>query len=66
MAVRFQRVDQDRAVLAAVTFQVTLPVAVDIQASRHAPPGNRLFPDTGSHDPAAPGMVARQTNVEGY
>jgi len=59
MAVRFQLVDQDRAVLAAVTFQVSLPIAVDIQASRHSPAGNRLFPDTGSDDPAAPSMIAR-------
>jgi hypothetical protein len=51
--------------LTAVPGQITLTIAVDIQPPHHPPPDNRLLPDSCSYTPAAPSLLARQSNVDG-
>ena len=58
-------VDHDRALLAAVSAQVALPVAVEVQPARHHRSGNRLFPDAGVHRLPVPRDVAWQADVHG-
>jgi len=49
--------------LAPMAAQITLPVAIDVQAADAATTGNRTFPDTGVYRAAAPLNVARTTYV---
>ncbi len=62
--VGFDLVDQHRPVFAAVTGQVPLSVAVDVQASHHPPALDRRLPNSGMNDLPLPWNVARQANVD--
>jgi hypothetical protein len=61
--VRLDLVDQHGPLLAAVTFEVPLPVAVDVQPAHHDRPVHRFLPNTGVHSLALPGDIARQSYV---
>src|SRR5262249_54019145 len=58
-------VGEDRALLAAVAAEVTLPVALDVESPDAATTRDRILPDAGVHGPPAPFDVARQTDVDG-
>src|SRR6185437_12426288 len=57
-------VDEHRPLLAAVSGQITLPVAVDIEPPYHPRPGDRLLPDRRVHRPAVPGHVLRHPHID--
>jgi hypothetical protein len=61
--IRFDLVDKDRPVLASVTLQISLPVAVDVEPPDHAPALNRLLPDRRVNGLPAPCDVAGKTDV---
>jgi hypothetical protein len=56
-------VHEHRPVLPAVSGQVTLPVAVDVQPPHHPRASGRLLPNRRSYNPAVPGHVLRQAHV---
>ena len=64
MVVGLSLVDHHRSLLATVTGQVPLTVAVQVQPSRHHPAIHRLFPDARVHQTAVPGNVARSADVD--
>jgi hypothetical protein len=45
-------------VFAAVSCQIALTVAINVEPPHHAPAPNRLFPDRGADYPTLPGNVA--------
>ena len=53
-----------RALLAAVSVQIALAVAVDVQAPDRARPVDRLLPDPREDGPAPPGDLTRQPHVD--
>src|SRR4029077_18059186 len=61
--IRLDLVDKDRPVLASVTLEVTLPVAVDVEAPDHAPALNWILPDRRINGLPAPCDVAWKTDV---
>ena len=61
--IRVDLVDKDRPVLASVTHQVPLVIAVNVKASDHAAALNRIFPDRGINGLPAPCDVAWKTDV---
>src|SRR5690349_14298006 len=63
ISIRLDLVDEDRALLASVTLQISLSVAVDVESSDHAPALNRLLPDRRMHRLPAPYDVAWQADV---
>ncbi len=62
--VRVDLINEDGPVLAAVTRQVALPVAVDIEPPHPAAAFNGCLPDGGMDTLAAPRNVARQAHVD--
>ncbi|VTZ25791.1 hypothetical protein MPC1_260012 [Methylocella tundrae] len=56
-------IDEDGSVLASVSGEVSLPVAVDVETTRHASPLNGPLPNGGVNSPSAPVDIARQTDV---
>ncbi len=65
VAVGVQLVDQHGTLLATVSGEVALPVAVQIQPPRHHGRGDGLLPDTRVDDLAVPGDVLGQPDVHG-
>ena len=63
VAIGFDLIDEDGAMLTAVTCQVALSVAFQVQAPDKATAWHGLLPDRGVHDPTAPVDVARQPDV---
>jgi hypothetical protein len=63
VAVRFDLVDVDRALLTPVAGQVALPVSVEIQPADAAAARHRILPDRGVHRATLPGDVARESDV---
>src|ERR1700690_3764116 len=61
--VRIHLVDEYGAVLPAVTGEIGLRIAIDIELAHHSPSRNRRFPDCGSDSFAVPCHVARQTDI---
>src|ERR1700722_8895547 len=61
--VRLHLVDEDGAVLPAVTRQIALRITIDIELAHHSPARNRRFPDCGSDGLAVPCHVTRQTDI---
>jgi hypothetical protein len=51
--------------LASVTLEVALPVAVDVEPPDHAPALNWIFPDRRMNSLPAPCDVAWKTDVNG-
>lgn len=64
VVVRTQLVHVDRALLAAVTGEVALPVAVEVQAADDARAFDRLLPNAGVHRAALPLDVTRHPDVD--
>jgi len=56
-------VDKDRPLLASVTSQVPLPIAINVGPPDHPPTLHWLLPDGGSHRLPAPCDVAGKANV---
>jgi len=65
IAVGFDLVDEDGAVLAAMPRQIALAVAVDVEPPDHPPALHRFFPDAGVDRLALPHDVARQPDIQG-
>ena len=61
--VRIHLVDEDSAVLPAVTFQVGLRITVDIELAHQPPSINWSFPDGRSDRFAVPCHVARKADI---
>jgi hypothetical protein len=56
-------VDEDGPVLAAVSGEISLCVAVDVEPPDHAPALNRFFPDACVDRLSAPRNIARETHI---
>ena len=63
VAIRFDLVDEDRPLLAAVPGQVALTVSVEIQPADPTAATHRLLPDRRVHRATLPRDVAREANV---
>src|SRR5512132_606856 len=63
VAIGFDLVDEHCAMLAAMTDEVALTVAVDVEPSYHAPAWNRRLPDGGVHALAVPPDVTWKPSV---
>jgi hypothetical protein len=61
--VRIHLVDGYGAVLPAVTREIGLRIAIDIELAHHSPPDYWRFPDCGSNSFAVPCHVARQPDI---
>ena len=64
VAIRFDLIDEDRALLSAVAGEIALAVALDVEPPDAATSLHRLLPDAGAHRPSAPLDVARQPDVD--
>ncbi len=62
--IRVDLVDHHRTLLAAVTGKISLPIPLEVESPRHAPPVNWGLPNAGMHGLAAPLDVLRQTDVD--
>jgi hypothetical protein len=63
ISIRLDLLDEDRALLASVTLQISLSVAVDVESSDHAPALNRLLPDRRMNRLPPPCDVAWKADV---
>ena len=63
MAIGVHLIDEDGAVLAPVSRQIPLPVAVDIEPPCHAAALNRCLPDGRANSLFSPRDVAREADV---
>src|SRR5436190_3495685 len=63
VAIRFNLVDEDRALLASVPGQVALTVSVEIQAADATAASQRLLPDRGVHRAPLPHDVAWESDI---
>src|SRR5262245_29398594 len=66
VAIRFNLVDEDSALLTAVPGQITLAVPVEIQSANAAAAAHRVLPDPGVYRASLPLDIARQSNVHRY
>src|SRR5215813_2824819 len=63
IVIRFDLVDKDRPVLAAMPRQISLAVAIDVEPSYPPPALNRRLPDCGVDGFPLPLDVAWQTHI---
>ena len=63
IAIRLDLIDEDGALLTAVTRQVTLTVAGHVQSADLTAATHRVFPDSGAHSSSLPGNVAWKSDV---
>src|SRR6266850_4765542 len=63
VAIRFDLIDEDRALLPSVAAEIGLPVAFDVEPLDAATTLYRVLPDAGAHGFSAPLDVARQPDV---
>src|SRR5262245_25340482 len=63
IAIRFDLVDKDRALLTPVPGQVALTVSVEIQPADPTAAAHWIFPDPGVHSPTLPLDVQRKSDV---
>ncbi len=63
ITVRFDLIDKDGPVFAAMPRQVSLPITIDVEPSRHASALNRRFPDRGVDGFRLPLDVAWQAHI---
>jgi hypothetical protein len=63
ISIGIELIDHHRAMLTAVTDEVTLPVAVKIKATCHNSAGYRQLPNGGVHHPALPLDIAWKTDI---
>src|SRR6516165_3338942 len=63
ITIRFDLVDKDCPVFAAMPRQISLTVSVDVEPPHHAPTLNRRFPDGGVDGFSLPLDVAWQTHL---
>jgi hypothetical protein len=63
IAIRFDLIDEDSSLLAAVPSQVTLTVSIEIQPANATPTMDRILPDPGAHGAAFPLDVAGKSDV---
>src|SRR5262245_32060773 len=63
IAIRFDLVDEDRALLTPVPGQVALTVSVEIQPADPTAAAHWIFPDPGVHSPTLPLDVQRKSDV---
>src|SRR5215475_4266555 len=64
IAIGVDLINEDGPVLAAVTGQIPLSIAVDVESAYHARVFNRRLPDGGVDGPALPHDVARQAHID--
>ena len=64
VAIGFYLVDEDGAVLASVSGQVPLSVAVNVEPPHHAPTLDRCLPNGGVNSLPSPRDVARQAHID--
>src|SRR5207248_11733193 len=64
VAIRFDLIDEDRALLPPVAAEIGLPVAFDVEPLDAATALYGLLPDGGAHDSSAPLDLARQPDVD--
>src|SRR5262245_56117791 len=65
ITIRFDLVDKDRPVFAAMPRQISLAVAIDVEPPHHAPALNRLLPNPGVDTPSLPANVAGEPHIQG-
>jgi hypothetical protein len=63
ITIRFDLVDKDRPVFAAVPGQISLPVSIDVEPSCHPSASNRRFPDGGVDGSPLPLDVAWPAHI---
>jgi hypothetical protein len=63
IAIRVRLVNKYGALLAAVSGEIGLSIAVNIELAHHASPGNRKFPDCRSDNLAVPRHFAWKANI---
>jgi hypothetical protein len=63
IVIRLDLVDEDGAVFASVSLQVSLTVTVQIEPADPTPAMDRIFPDSGVHGATPPLDVAWETDV---
>ncbi len=57
-------INEDRAMLAAMAFEIALAIPVDVEPPRHATALHGRFPDAGVDSSALPRDVARETDID--
>jgi hypothetical protein len=65
IAIRLDLVDEHSALLATVSAEIALTVAIDVESRDTAATLHGLLPDAGVYGPPAPLDVARKTNAHG-
>ena len=63
VSVGVELIDHHCAMFSAMSLQVTLAIAIEIETARHQPSRHRLLPDSGANHLALPLDVARQTYI---
>ncbi len=56
-------INKNRALLSAMTGEIALPIAVDIELAHHSPPFHWRLPDRGAHGLTIPRHVAWKANI---
>src|SRR6267154_1437479 len=64
VTIRFDLIDEDRALLPPVAAEIGLPVAFDVEPLDAATTLYGLLPDGGAHGSSAPLDLARQPDVD--
>ena len=62
--IRFNLIDEDCAMLAAMAGEIALAIPVEVEPPRHATALHRRFPDAGVDSLALPRDVARETDID--
>jgi hypothetical protein len=65
VVIRVHLVDKYGSLLPAMTREIGLRIAIDIEFAHHSPSRNRGFPDGSSDRFAVPRHVARKTDIHG-
>jgi hypothetical protein len=63
ISVRIDLINKDRAMLAAVSLQVALTIALDVEPPHHSTALHGRFPNSGMDSFALPRDVAREPNI---
>jgi hypothetical protein len=63
VTIRIHLVNEYGALLPAVTAEIGLRIAIDIELAHHSPSRHRRFPDCGSDSIAVPCYVARKADI---
>ena len=63
VAIGIRLIHEDSAVLAPMTGQIALAIAVNVKPSHHATARDRTFPHSRVYGPSLPGNVAREAHI---